>query len=432
MRGTASPRLLEALDFAVSAHGRARQARRGTAFPYVIHPLRVAEILSRHALEDEELAVAGLLHDTVEDTDVEPAELERRFGKRVARLVAGASEPDKTLSWSERKEHTIEAARTAPLDVLTVVAADKLDNVRSLRESLADRGAEETWAYFNAPEPQQRSYYTRLAEVIADRDPGNRLFQTLAIETDALFPPPGRAAAFFHARELRHPAAVRPFLGDPQRHWRPRYSAYELAHSWIGSGGVPATIRDVLDTADPYRGCELVEGWFERETDLGTPGRPSQTDVLALVRLANGDHAIVGVEGKAREPFGPLVGEWNTTPGKDARLEHLCAGLGLNRADAGSLRYQLLHRTAAALIEARRYGARHALMLVHSFAEAPDSLADYRAFAEALGLTGAASNALTSSRDYGGVELRLGWVGDRPRAAPDAALSEAAQRLRPA
>jgi (p)ppGpp synthase/HD superfamily hydrolase len=125
-----------------------RQARKGTSFPYVIHPLRVGEILYRHGC-DRDVIRAGLLHDTIEDAQVTREELAERFGERVAELVVGASEPDKTAPWREWKEHTIAQVGTAPDDVLEVLAADKLDNVRSIKESLAERG-DETWKIFNA------------------------------------------------------------------------------------------------------------------------------------------------------------------------------------------------------------------------------------------------------------------------------------------
>jgi HD domain len=182
----ASPTLLDALAFAVEAHGAVRQARKGTSFPYVVQPIRVAEILYSFGL-DEEVVIAGLLHDTTEDAGVTLDQLEARFGTRVAEAVAGASEPDKTASWRERKEHTIRYLRdTANPDVLAVAAADKLDNVRSLRETLLRRG-EETWAAFNAGRAEQRWYYRSIAETIRARDPGNLLFRTLDAESRILF-----------------------------------------------------------------------------------------------------------------------------------------------------------------------------------------------------------------------------------------------------
>jgi (p)ppGpp synthase/HD superfamily hydrolase len=163
-----------------------RQARKGTSFPYVIHPLRVGEILYRHGC-DEDVIRAGLLHDTIEDAQVTRDELAGRFGERVAELVVGASEPDRAASWRRRKEHTIAYVRTAPADVLEVLAADKLDNVRSIKESLAERG-DETWSIFNAGEADQRWYYRGLAEAFIESDRDDDLFCTLAVEVETVFP----------------------------------------------------------------------------------------------------------------------------------------------------------------------------------------------------------------------------------------------------
>jgi (p)ppGpp synthase/HD superfamily hydrolase len=170
----------------VEAHGRVRQARKGTSFPYVIHPLRVGEILYRHGC-DGDIIRAGLLHDTIEDAQVPREELARRFGERVAELVVGASEPDRSAPWRQRKEHTIAFVRSAPHDVLEVLAADKLDNVRSIKESLAERG-DETWSIFNAGEVEQRWYYRELARAFVERDPDDELFKTLAVEVETVFP----------------------------------------------------------------------------------------------------------------------------------------------------------------------------------------------------------------------------------------------------
>ena len=83
--------------------------------------------------------------------------------------------------------------------------------------------------------------------------------------------------------------------------------------------------------------------------------------------------------------------------------------LGLDPTSVGHLRYQLLHRTVSALIEADRYGARQALMLVHSFDSDDSSFDAYQAFAHALGIENAQLNAVTTAAMRNGVSLRLGW-----------------------
>ena len=154
---------------------------------------------------------------------------------------------------------------------------------------------------------------------------------------------------FFYAQEIARPEDVIPHLAKQELHWKKGYSAYELAHSWVNADDIPPSVRSVLDSCPDYAGAHLVEGLFERDVDLRTPGRRSQTDLLAFVNLAH-DNAVIAVEGKVDEPFGELVSIWNDhRPGKERRLEALCVSLGLRVADVGDIRYQLLHRTASAI-----------------------------------------------------------------------------------
>lgn len=411
MTSLSNPSFEDALAFAARAHGAARQARKGTDFPYIGHPIRVAEMLDRFGYADE-VVVAGLLHDTLEDTDATEDDLRERFGDDVLALVTAASEPDKSLPWQTRKEHSLaRLEQEGSRDALALVAADKLDNVRSLADTLRHDGPK-TWERFNAPKEKQHWYYRSVASVLLTRDGGDELFRTLDYETQTLFPDPGRSTRFFAGKPFRTAHDARAYLADPIRHWRPDHSALELATSWITAGGVPDSVARVLATCEVYAGCELVEGFFEREVTLPTKGRASQTDLLALVRLRDG-LGVIAVEGKAREPFGQLVSEWNDGPGKQSRLDDLCTRLGLDSDAVGHLRYQLFHRTVSALLEAGRYGAREALMLVHSFDPADSSLDDYRAFAGALGLTDADAGRITSAVERDGVSLRLGWVKER-------------------
>src|SRR4051812_14115670 len=136
MTGTANPRFEEALTFAAGAHGRARQERKGTDFPYVSHPIRVAEILDRFGYSDD-VVIAGFLHDTVEDAGVSLDEISVAFNAGVAPLVPAASEPDKSQPWRARKEHPIPRLQSeTDAGALGLVAADKLDNVRSIADTL--------------------------------------------------------------------------------------------------------------------------------------------------------------------------------------------------------------------------------------------------------------------------------------------------------
>lgn len=181
-----SPLIFHAIQFASAAH--AGQYRKGTRVPYLIHPLRVAAILLEAGCA-EDLAVAAVLHDTLEDCFVSPDQIRHLFGARIAELVAGASEPDKSLPWENRKQHTIEFLRTAGDDQLLVSLADKLDNIRSIREDLALHG-ELAWRRFRRGRDKQRWYYENLAAVFTDRctsGTGARLAAIFASEVRAVF-----------------------------------------------------------------------------------------------------------------------------------------------------------------------------------------------------------------------------------------------------
>jgi hypothetical protein len=399
----ANPRYLEAVSFAVERHGLVAQARKGTDFPYVIHPIRVAEILSRFGYT-EDVVVAGLLHDTIEDAGVTVDELRRCFGDRVAELVEAASEPDKSLDWRTRKQHTIDRVADLDTDAVALIVADKLDNVRSLQDTLRARGKRAAWKIFNADEESQHWYYRTLAQSLLDRDPDKPLVRTLDAEVHELFPDERRATRFFAGKSLGNRHDARAHLADPIKHWKPRYSAYELATAWLTGDGVPSEVHALLG---PHLGdYEIVEGFFEKDTKLDDFGRASQTDLLLLLRTAD-RYVVVGIEGKAREGFEDTV---SARTRNQRRLDGLCRHLGINPDAVGDLKYQLLHRTVATLLEADRYGVEEAIMLVHSFDAQDASFNDYLVFAERLDLDGAVVNGLTSPKKLGNVTLRLGWA----------------------
>ncbi len=121
-------RLLAAARFAAERH--TEQRRKGAkAEPYINHPLAVADILrSVGGVEDADILIAALLHDTVEDTETTPVELEDRFGKRVRALVEEVTD-DKSLPKARRKELQIEHAPHLSPGAQQIKLADKTTNV---------------------------------------------------------------------------------------------------------------------------------------------------------------------------------------------------------------------------------------------------------------------------------------------------------------
>ena len=180
-------RVFKAIQFATSAHDG--QYRKGTQVPYIVHPFGVAmTLLDFNVAED--VIIAALLHDAVEDTDATLAQIRSEFGENVARIVDEASEPNKADSWENRKQHTIESLQKVSPETLLVSVADKLDNLRSIRRDLEQNG-EAIWDRFKRPREQQQWYYQSLCQVFLKRGtqaPLSILAQELARETALVFP----------------------------------------------------------------------------------------------------------------------------------------------------------------------------------------------------------------------------------------------------
>ena len=164
-------RITKAFKFAFEAHDG--QKRKGTKAPYIIHPMDVAIILMKNHASDD-IVIAGLLHDTVEDTDTTIEDIEENFGKEVARLVRGVTEPSKLNKeesekekcpdrWKNNKTHTIEFIKTAEKDMKILSCADKLSNIRSMIEDKKIIGAE-LWKKFSAPQEEQKWYYSSMCK----------------------------------------------------------------------------------------------------------------------------------------------------------------------------------------------------------------------------------------------------------------------------
>jgi hypothetical protein len=146
---------------------------------------------------------------------------------------------------------------------------------------------------------------------------------------------------------IEMPEEIIPRLAKQELHWKKGRSDLELSNAWMQADGLPPSVKTVIEQAPEWRSAALLEGIFERETDLPGRGKKSQTDLLAILALKDGN-AILAVEGKVDEPFGPLVDQWLAgakDQNRSNRLAGLCATLGMDFKTAAGLPYQLLHRT---------------------------------------------------------------------------------------
>jgi (p)ppGpp synthase/HD superfamily hydrolase len=173
----------EAVEFARVRH--AGQMRKGTNIPYLSHLLAVASLSIEDAATDprlcdrlEEIAVAALLHDLIEDTETVVAEIAVNFGEEVARIVAACSDRDsgEEEAWKVRKARYLVHLKDADDAVLCVSLADKRHNarciVRDLRAVGTDGEVGSFWQRFNAGPDQQVDQYRALAEVFLQCRPG--------------------------------------------------------------------------------------------------------------------------------------------------------------------------------------------------------------------------------------------------------------------
>ena len=158
------PRFLRAFLFAADKHSG--QARKASTIPYIAHLMGVAS-LALEAGGDEDIAIAALLHDVVEDCGGAPMlkEVRRRFGKHVAEMVDGCTDADTEPKppWRERKENYIQRLKTEAADTRLVSASDKLNNIRSIISDYRTIG-ESVWSRFNGGRDGTLWYYRTLRD----------------------------------------------------------------------------------------------------------------------------------------------------------------------------------------------------------------------------------------------------------------------------
>lgn len=152
----------KAIIFATLKHQK--QVRKSTTIPYIVHPMEVMQILTDLDCSEKTI-IAGILHDTLEDTETTPEEIQKEFGEDVLSLVKLESE-DKSKTWKERKQSTIDHLKTAMLDVKLICFADKLSNLRSIYRDNLDIG-DKIWERFNATKEDLHWYYKGIIDVIS-------------------------------------------------------------------------------------------------------------------------------------------------------------------------------------------------------------------------------------------------------------------------
>jgi hypothetical protein len=177
-------------------------------------------------------------------------------------------------------------------------------------------------------------------------------------------------------------------LAKPVLHWKEGASAMTAAAAWEDAADcLPPEVGTLLTASTVPEMIDLALLAAIPEWQVALPGGTthSATDILALCRNDLG-LCVLAVEAKVLEDFGPRLEEKrrSPTPGQLERLEYLHALLKVPHFE-DDIRYQLLHRTASALLTAQQFHAKTAVMLVHAFATPADRMICFQAFCAAMG-----------------------------------------------
>lgn len=375
-----SPRIDRALIVASIAHSNCN--RKGTHIPYVSHPAHVARLLERHGY-DENVVIAGFLHDVIEDFDTDDGEvkerfrkvfprlanigddrdfaqrlrtfLEEEFGPGVMDLVDAVTERKRESGserpWIDRKMERLEYLRETAPRIAALKCADALHNaasvLRDMHENIAD-GGRSVLNRFNASPDQLLWYYGTIAAQVGGRlAPQRRALQTelegvVAAMEQQVDQACGPRDVFTGARErpVKRADATRVVLGKNGRqiysfdqwrryappakgapHWKDFRSAKEMARAWLGGleATVPPPLAGALETCEAFRGFAISTLRPEHETRLDNLGKGRQHD-LVLYGTVGPRRAVVCIEGKADETFGLTIDEeLARPPRKDAK-----------------------------------------------------------------------------------------------------------------
>lgn len=201
-------------------------------------------------------------------------------------------------------------------------------------------------------------------------------------------------------------------LGDPDLHWKAGRSAKLVADLWEGSGGLPESVVSLL-SGGGIVAPELLIAVPEWVTAPPDGLRGSQSDVFALLKHDQGIAALV-VEAKVNETFGPTVGEWlsSESAARPRRLHDFITIIGAGSPPPPQVRYQLIHRTASACIEAKRFNAHAAAMIVQSFSNQRAGFNDFVDFLRWLGVNDVRPDRLFEIPVESAAPLYAGWISE--------------------
>ena len=204
------------------------------------------------------------------------------------------------------------------------------------------------------------------------------------------------------------------FLVDKNKQWQKGFSAMETALSWEKADGLPTEIKKILSQDSEFDGSELLLAIPEYKVSIPGGRSQSQNDVFAVL-TSKKSLSVMTVEGKAKEDFDRKIVDWKaktSDKGVAERLGFLINKLGIKDKKIDSLRYQLFHRLASAIIMAEEFHAKNAIMIIQSFNDndKENHFNDYSKFIELYGIENAEKSKLYKLTELNGITVYAGWV----------------------
>ena len=185
-------KIKQAIDFAIKQHGT--QTRKGSNVTYVVHPLDVMNILLKEENLSEDVIIAGICHDLVEDTNTSLIDIKNLFGENVSKLVDMDTEfeelkkdSDEVGTWEARKTDTINRIKNASRYEKMIACADKLANLTDIHNDL--KIGFNIFEELNAPKEKQKWYYESMLESFESNESieNSRMFKLLKIKIKDVF-----------------------------------------------------------------------------------------------------------------------------------------------------------------------------------------------------------------------------------------------------
>lgn len=177
-----TPRLDSAIRKAARAHEKAKQHRKGTDIPYIIHPFGVM-IIASNATDDEDILIACLMHDILEDVDASiysKEQMREDFGGKVVSIVKDVTKGGSIEDWHERSKAYLNHLQNESSDEAVIVSAsDKIHNLQSILTDYKIVG-ESLWQRFSTKSSDdQLWWYKEILEIVQNRQPGISLAEEL-------------------------------------------------------------------------------------------------------------------------------------------------------------------------------------------------------------------------------------------------------------